>query len=1309
MSHVPVMCSSGEDAALTTNARARRRVLRWFAAAVLVLICLAVVIVAIAPMVAGSVASNAVLRGIGDQVTGRATLQRVRLSWFGTQRIENLSIVDAGGTELADVSVEAPVSLWSLVWGNRDFGTVTVSGVIHVERDAQGQLNWGGMLPSGGPVGAGSAPAGGSTSGGSPPAWPTVQLPKALRGTIDFSGLKTTYEDHRHDTRLELTFKSGQASVESGGPISLVAHGLIADSADLHPIEASLTITDALDAEGQLDLEKAQLAAGASWQLPAQVVDLFADESLASAIGRGGVVSGRLDASATTSAIKASLMADSESGRISLDADLRGDLRTPAGLAGDARLSGSFASALLTSLLPDYSAYFDEVAGPDVVFEADVKGGLAGGDARITVGSGRGLAMDGRVVMRDNRVSAADAPLRMQLRVTQSLLDTIGADGLQLVEGADNMIVLDVPEFELPLDDNARPNFDGARCAAVVTAPSLALTNDSPVGTVLIRDTIARIDSGNVAESIRLEFRGVAGPPDRVTGQLGIDARIAGAFSGGRPSLADAKVDGTAIIEAFPSVVLQPVLAAVRADAVRDLGDTITGRVHVLGNPMDTGGLDVRATLHGDRASVDAAVRLSDGKLMTGVEGVRVETAVDGEWVHAWTGDHGQVEFNAPTDVTLVIDDLLLRTSGGQIDVSGLRLDGYVDIHAPSINVGDVTVEESELRVEFETASAESSMIVTISGLSTVEADTVEVRGRVALGTDPLAVSETGTRDAAALVSQLRPGGRIRVENLPLLLARPILGEHADLTGIVGDHANLELQFESDDLGTALTTLARSSNLSMSATAGLKPGVVSLQGASIHSTLTPEAFGVLAAKYLAPDGSATAAPVDAASTPVLRAPARIKLTVNPFDYVLGRDDDQPLPVTAHIALLDDADVSGLPGVARTVRLAEFRSTATSDLSRRQPHRFRGTMEVRDAEADTSLASLQLTADLPTEVGQPRTVHAALTGVDVGLAESMLGRPSGSLTGLLGTGGDLSLKLVPDRSEEAVAFDLALERLQGTLVGRIADGTLSVVEPATLQLAVSPEAATTLIAQILDDPGNPPLRFSQEAVLNVSAEALEIDLERPADWTSWIVDARAGIPSVAGTTLSGQVFGYRDLQATLTSSRGQAVAKPSGPVDELHVTLRGSSRAQPESSASPAIDIDLTAELAVSSPAPEEPPQVVFAETRWSGVVMIDNLDTTLVDELSSMNGSLVNALGSNATLHAALRDLSTTSGRVEARFASPASSLVLSSDVIEGSFRVDPGPERVSPRVSRSWPMCWQACSRYSASRKHQARSRHRS
>src|SRR5262245_40153015 len=113
--------------------RPRRRWLK----VLLIAAAVVVVLLLLAPTIAGWFAPGLVGNAITGGINGNAKVDRVRLSWFGGQRIGPVTITDAAGKQVASVNITASRGLLGLARAGMsmgDLGEVRISGSANLTR-----------------------------------------------------------------------------------------------------------------------------------------------------------------------------------------------------------------------------------------------------------------------------------------------------------------------------------------------------------------------------------------------------------------------------------------------------------------------------------------------------------------------------------------------------------------------------------------------------------------------------------------------------------------------------------------------------------------------------------------------------------------------------------------------------------------------------------------------------------------------------------------------------------------------------------------------------------------------------------------------------------------------------------------------------------------------------------------------------------------------------------------------------------------------------------------------------------------------
>lgn len=187
----------------------RRRWVKWLVGAAALLL----VLVGLAPTIAGWFAPGIASGAIGGAINGSATVESVSLSWFGGQRVGPVIIKDSAGRTVANVTVTASRGLLGLARAGTaggDVGEVTVTGAAHVVRGKDGTLNVATLAKGGGT----SSTAGSSKGGGG-----DAKLPDGLKGSVVLDKLALEFTDESAGARvakISVPALSGRASLEGG-------------------------------------------------------------------------------------------------------------------------------------------------------------------------------------------------------------------------------------------------------------------------------------------------------------------------------------------------------------------------------------------------------------------------------------------------------------------------------------------------------------------------------------------------------------------------------------------------------------------------------------------------------------------------------------------------------------------------------------------------------------------------------------------------------------------------------------------------------------------------------------------------------------------------------------------------------------------------------------------------------------------------------------------------------------------------------------------------------------------------------------
>ncbi|MEC9374020.1 MAG: hypothetical protein VYC34_09255, partial [Planctomycetota bacterium] len=266
---------SRERACVDRGGRMRGGALRKALLALAALLLLSAIAVALlGPMVASSVASGVIRSAVAARTDGEVRVEGVSLSWTGPQRVRALKIVDADGSVIADLGLEAETSALGLALGSRDFGVIRLSGEAHLAPGADGgvRLSRTAGIGSKADVARGERPRASGAGG-------RLELPRGLAATLQFDGLTVVY----HDAALTQTMGaapgveglSGDVVFRVGDPIRANLKSGLAGG--LGTISLDGEVLSLFGADGTMTLEQAQIDASITGEVDPSIADRLAN------------------------------------------------------------------------------------------------------------------------------------------------------------------------------------------------------------------------------------------------------------------------------------------------------------------------------------------------------------------------------------------------------------------------------------------------------------------------------------------------------------------------------------------------------------------------------------------------------------------------------------------------------------------------------------------------------------------------------------------------------------------------------------------------------------------------------------------------------------------------------------------------------------------------------------------------------------------------------------------------------------------------------------------------------------------------
>lgn len=452
----------------------RRKVVLGVVGAIVVILLLVVVFL---PQIAGAMAPGIIASKADDAIPGSATVQRVRLSWGGPQRVETLRVLDAKGKEVLSASVEVDRGLLALATSSMDLGTVKVSGMkADIVRNVDGTTNIEQALVKPQP-GNGAPP----TKSNEP-----IKLPEGLNVALEMKNAQVSYTDlgtsaspadqARVDQGLANTAPmqvliedlDASAQLAAGKPLIAKVEAQ-ARQGNARPSGNSIVVDIRLEpgwykADGRVDLKNAEgKAVVTATNVPTALLDailgpMIAGTTLQESLGQNLQVS-----------VNANGSMDNATATIAMNTDgvkVNGALGVREGLVTvTTPITAELTSNAMTRLLPDVmaqlranpSARLDSLPGVTAVVNTlavKVQPGLdlRGGRADLVV---RAEAMRGEVALQTGAAMQAMETQPLELRVTSEDF----SQGLR-VTGATSATVGGQPAGTLSIDATARGILD---------------------------------------------------------------------------------------------------------------------------------------------------------------------------------------------------------------------------------------------------------------------------------------------------------------------------------------------------------------------------------------------------------------------------------------------------------------------------------------------------------------------------------------------------------------------------------------------------------------------------------------------------------------------------------------------------------------------------------------------------------------------------------------------------------------------------------------------------------------------------------
>lgn len=298
---------------VTKTEQVRRK--RLWPKVVLGLVVLLAAIVAVLPMIAGSIAPGYVESAINASINGKAKVQGLSLGYFSGQKVGPVVVTDDAGKKVGELTVAVKrglLGLAGIALGKADLGTIDVSGSMNLDIAPDGTTTIDRLLKK-----SAAVPP---TDSGKPATAPTKGEPGSvpnLKGTLNIDELEVTVNDQRpgRGTAAVRHLKGGGTfSTRDSINIQLAALPEMTQPgkpASAGTFKMSASITSLFNEKGQMTPDKAKVDVKIDGEgLPTALADAFVPDLGAMAL-MGEKLGIKVDAAGSMRDLKATLRMDS--------------------------------------------------------------------------------------------------------------------------------------------------------------------------------------------------------------------------------------------------------------------------------------------------------------------------------------------------------------------------------------------------------------------------------------------------------------------------------------------------------------------------------------------------------------------------------------------------------------------------------------------------------------------------------------------------------------------------------------------------------------------------------------------------------------------------------------------------------------------------------------------------------------------------------------------------------------------------------------------------------------------------------------
>ncbi|MFZ4572897.1 MAG: hypothetical protein ACOYN0_00785 [Phycisphaerales bacterium] len=1216
-----------------------------------VLVAVLVVLVALAPAIAGSFAPGIIESQAGKYISGQAKVASVSLSWWGPQRVAGVQLLDKGN-EVVGASLSVDAGLLSLATGNLDLGDVVLDkGSVKVVKEQGGAMNLERLLAPPTKGGASKPSGGGSGSAGSSPA-----IPKALRAALKIKDLKVQYTDRSVANGADVTLKDFDLTmnVQAGAPLKLKAKGTASNAADpskAGEILADIKVERWSNESGELTIKKIKTESQVEIKdLPVALLEAFVPGAADAAsphlvAGLGQTLSVTVNIAGAMGELTAKASVASTGARASADlAWAKGQVTTTTPL--EVTVTGN----ALTELVPA------------------IKAGLAGQDAAVVD------AFPDVSVKVENLKVPYEMGKALDLRgggVKVTVATTRTAGTLKLAEG------------------RARQPFELSPLGVTIEAKDLAS------GLTVAARTDLAIDGSRA-------------------GEIAVDANCGGVLDAkGMPAAGlPPELRGSAVIRNIATAILQPFVAGAGLDLPTDLGPTLDVQLTAAAGKSTGTGVpptDLELKVTSRELTADAQVAVMNEGIQAKENGVRVRLASLGRlasrFVKPETG--WEVVAGEGGEARVVVQGLALPRdpATGRYQLELLR--SKTEVSLSGITARSLSATESPVRLgtfSLVTDTSKGAVKVTLSADATLRERPFSISGEFdvpGMLVAPRALPGGGT-SVVADVASIRPEGVLNLTNVPVEAAalagsgKAVEGQKpldlvGLLTGAVGPTVSVAVTSTPvrDGQGYDFVVSAKAQRLDAGVSTRMEPGRLSLKSATVTTTVDEGTVSALLRQF-APDIQ---------GAPRLAAPTRIELTMSPISVALDSASN-PRWLEAGAAglnieakgrtLVDGLSMKQADGSQRPlgrVGIEGLKVTASTPvailLGVGQPGARTASVTLGGnviGPADSQLCALAFSAQAELEAGKPAgpaNVSVQLSDLDTRQLEQILGQ-DGLYSGALGASASVRVDasaLPPAGSTGAMDFNAATInvaanfeaknlRTNGPLKAVISPVSIAVTDPAKFTLRVEPKTVNALMEH-KPKPGEPArspesqLTMSEPATFELTINSFTLPRTKAAKFAVNTSLQTAGLNMMDGKgraiTVAGLVL--------------RAATDASAPTPPLTFLIEAASAGVGEYKTTKPLRLAGQFENVVNKDGAFD-----FAKALLSVGGNIEGIPTALVDALAQKDGMLVDALGDNVNVfveakRVPLENFGAGAGpAIEVRATSPRASATVKGSIADNIF-----------------------------------------